>query len=110
LINELKRLGAHIVFADLSRIIVCTNKFNVEDGLSYMNYLLTNLQTRDLFNTIHIETNKIWTVLLWNDAVTKYFRLLTFLSLKFLIIKRLISEALKSILKMEIRLKFLINN
>jgi hypothetical protein len=64
----LKRLGAHIVFADLSRIIVCTNKFNIEDALSYMNYLLTNLQNRDLFNTIHIDTNKVWTVLLWNDS------------------------------------------
>jgi len=56
------------VFADLSRIIVCTNKFNIEDALSYMNYLLTNLQNRDLFNTIHIDTNKVWTVLLWNDS------------------------------------------
>lgn len=64
----MKRLGAHIVFADLSRIIVCTNKFNIEDALSYMNYLLTNLQNRDLFNTIHIDTNKVWTVLLWNDS------------------------------------------
>lgn len=64
----MKRLGAHIVFADLSRIIVCTNKFNIEDALSYMNYLLTNLQSRDLFNTIHIDTNKVWTVLLWNDS------------------------------------------
>ena len=64
----MKRLGAHIVFADLIRIIVCTNKFNIEDALSYMNYLLTNLQNRDLFNTIHIDTNKVWTVLLWNDS------------------------------------------
>lgn len=64
----MKRLGAHIVFADLSRIIVCTNKFNIEDALSYMNYLLTNLQNRDLFNTIHIDTNKVWTMLLWNDS------------------------------------------
>ena len=68
-------MGAHIVFANMSRIIVCTNKLNVEDGLAYMNYLLTNLQSRDLFNTIHIETNKIWTLLLWNDSVIKGFSL-----------------------------------
>ena len=70
----MKRLGAHIVFADLSRIIVCTNKFNIEDALSYMNYLLTNLQNRDLINTIHIDTYKVWTVLLWNDS-TNYGRI-----------------------------------
>ncbi len=69
LINELKRLGAHIVYADLSRIIICTNKFELEDALNYLKYLLSNVQGKDLFSTIHIETNKIWTVLMWLDSV-----------------------------------------
>jgi DNA polymerase epsilon subunit 1 len=68
LINELKRLGANIVYADLSRIIVCTNKFTVDDALAYMKYLLNNLQSKDLFSTIHIDTSKIWTILLWQDS------------------------------------------
>jgi DNA polymerase epsilon subunit 1 len=68
LINELRRLGAHIVYADLSRIIVCTNKLTVNDALPYMEYLLKNLQSKDLFNTIHIDTNKVWTLLMWNDS------------------------------------------
>ena len=59
LINELKRMGAHIVFADLTRVIVCTNKLTVEDALPYMEYLVKNLQGKDLFNTIHIDTNKV---------------------------------------------------
>jgi len=33
-----------------------------------MEYLLKNLQNKDLFNTVHIDTNKVWTVLLWNDS------------------------------------------
>lgn len=68
LINELKRMGAHIVFADLTRVIVCTNKLSVEDAVPYMEYLIKNLQSKDLFNTIHIDTNKIWTLLMWNDS------------------------------------------
>ena len=56
------------MYADLSRIIICTNKFNIEDALTYMNYLLSNLQSRDLFNTIHIDTSKVWSLLLWNDS------------------------------------------
>lgn len=68
LINELKRMGAHIVFADLTRVIVCTNKLSVEDAVPYMEYLIKNLQSKDLFNTIHIDTNKVWTLLMWNDS------------------------------------------
>jgi hypothetical protein len=62
-------LGAHIVYADLSRIIVCTNKLNAEDAVTYLKYLLSNIQSKELFSTIHIDTNKIWTQLLWQDSV-----------------------------------------
>jgi DNA polymerase epsilon subunit 1 len=80
LINELKRLGAHIVYADLSRVIVSTNKLSIEDSLAHIKYLLGNLQNKDLFNTIHIETNKIWTVLMWQDSVSFIFCLEHYLS------------------------------
>ena len=68
LINELKRLGAHVVYADLTRIILCTNKFELDDALNYLKYLLSNTQSKDLFSTIHIQTSKIWNVLLWLDS------------------------------------------
>ena len=68
LINEMKRLGAHIVYADLSRIVICTNKFTLEDALNYMKYLLSNVQSKDLFSTIHIDATKVWTLLLWQDS------------------------------------------
>lgn len=61
-------MGAHIIYGDLSRIIVCTNKFTVEDGVGYIKYLLDTLQSKDLFSTINIQVNKIWTLLLWQDS------------------------------------------
>ena len=73
-------MGAHIVYADLSRVIVCTNKFNAEDAVSYMKYLLTNLQNKELFSTIHIETSKVWNLLLWQDSVLTMLFLLVVLS------------------------------
>jgi DNA polymerase epsilon subunit 1 len=78
LVNELKRLGAHVVYADLSRIIVCTNKFELEDALNYLKYLLSNTQSKDLFSTIHIEPSKIWNVLLWQDSVRFILNILFF--------------------------------
>ncbi len=68
MINEFKRLGANVLYADLSRIIVCTKKLSTEDSLTYMKYLVTNLQSKDIFGTIHIELNKIWKILLWLDS------------------------------------------
>lgn len=69
MINEIKRLGANVIYADLSRIIICTKKHLVEDSLSYMKYLVNNLQSKDVFSTVHIELNKIWKILLWLDSV-----------------------------------------
>ena len=43
MINELKRLGANVIYADLSRLIICTKKLSTEESLNYMKYLVTNL-------------------------------------------------------------------
>ena len=69
MINEFKRLGANVIYADLSRLIVCTKKLSTEESLNYMKYLVTNLQNKEVFGTIHIELNKIWKILLWLDLV-----------------------------------------
>ena len=68
LINEFKRLGANVIYADLSRIIVCTKKLVTDEALSYMKYLINNLQNKDVFSTVHVELNKLWKILLWNDS------------------------------------------
>jgi hypothetical protein len=51
---------------------VCTNKLNAEDAVTYLKYLLSNIQSKELFSTIHIDTNKIWTQLLWQDSVNTF--------------------------------------
>ena len=72
MINELKRLGANVIYADLSRLIICTKKLTTEESLTYMKYLVTNLQSKDVFGTIHIELNKLWKILLWLDLVNLF--------------------------------------
>ena len=57
-----------MVYADLNRLIICSNKFNLEDSVVYMKYLMSNLQNKELFSTVHIEMNKVWSILLWQDA------------------------------------------
>jgi hypothetical protein len=33
-----------------------------------MRYLTNNLQNKEIFGTVHIELNKLWKVLMWNDS------------------------------------------
>lgn len=46
LLAELRKLGATIVFADFSRIIIATGKFQVPAAQGYCEYLLKTIKTR----------------------------------------------------------------
>lgn len=55
LVSELRNLGATIVFASLSRIILATPKTETLDGLRYAGFLETTLRTKPLFRHIHFQ-------------------------------------------------------
>ena len=46
LLAELRKLGATVIFADFSRIIIATGKTNVQAAEGYCEYLVKTLQTR----------------------------------------------------------------
>lgn len=55
LVNELKGLGATVVFASLSRIILATPKTKTLDGLRYAGFLEKTVKEKPLFRHIHFE-------------------------------------------------------
>eukprot|EP01018_Ginkgo_biloba_P017404 Gb_06608 [translate_table: standard] len=67
LLAELRKLGATIVYADFSRIIVDTGKVNVIAAQGYCEYLVKTLQNRDLFEWIELEPQRFWHSLLFMD-------------------------------------------
>ncbi|KAI5066379.1 hypothetical protein GOP47_0019003 [Adiantum capillus-veneris] len=67
LLAELRKLGATIVFADFSRIIIATGKTNVQGAQGYCEYLVKTLQTRDLFEWIELDPQRYWHSLLFMD-------------------------------------------
>ena len=69
LIGEFKRLGSTIVYADFSKIVVCTKKKSVEDASAYIEFILTTIRSRDLFHSIQIEPTTCWSYLFWMDQV-----------------------------------------
>ncbi|CAH3120153.1 unnamed protein product [Pocillopora meandrina] len=67
LIAEFKRLGSTIVFANLSRIIICTKKRSVADAKAYVDFILNSIRRKDLFHSIEIKPESCWEYLMWMD-------------------------------------------
>ncbi|XP_077235840.1 DNA polymerase epsilon catalytic subunit A-like [Tasmannia lanceolata] len=67
LLAEFRKLGAAIVFADFSKIIIDTGKCDLFAAQAYCECLLKTLQTRDLFEWIELEPLHFWHSLLFMD-------------------------------------------
>ncbi|KAG8371187.1 hypothetical protein BUALT_Bualt13G0060900 [Buddleja alternifolia] len=67
LMAELRKLGATIVFASFSRVIIDTGKSDLSAAKAYCESVLKTLQTRDLFEWIELEPFQFWHSLLFMD-------------------------------------------
>lgn len=67
LIGEFRRLGSTIVYADFSKIVVCTKKKSMSDASAYINFILNSISSRELFHSLSLESNRCWEFLWWMD-------------------------------------------
>lgn len=67
LLAEFRKLGATIIFANFSKIILDTGKADLSAARAYCDSLLKALQTRELFEWIEIEPLHFWHSLLFMD-------------------------------------------
>jgi len=70
LIAEFKRLGSNIVYANFSRMILCTKKRRVDDALAYVEFITNSIRSRELYRLIDISYTKYWQTLIWMDPVS----------------------------------------
>ena len=63
------RLGAAIVYADFTKIIIATKKNRVEDAIGYVEYITANIKNREIFHTMDMKMARCWEYLMWLDAV-----------------------------------------
>ncbi|OWZ18951.1 DNA polymerase epsilon catalytic subunit [Phytophthora megakarya] len=68
LLAEFRRLGSQIVYADFSKIIVCTKKTNVRDAQTYLNFILQTVLSNELFQVLNFTPKKYFSNLLFLDA------------------------------------------
>ncbi|KAK6936184.1 DNA polymerase epsilon, catalytic subunit A, C-terminal [Dillenia turbinata] len=67
LLAEFRKLGAKIVFANFTKIIIDTGKLDIYAAKAYCDSILKTLQTRDLFEWIELEPVYFWHSLLFMD-------------------------------------------
>ncbi|GAB2214864.1 hypothetical protein Drorol1_Dr00019229 [Drosera rotundifolia] len=67
LLAEFRKLGATIVFANFSKVIIDTGKSDLSAAEAYCDSLLKAIQSRDLFEWIEIEPLNFWHCLLFMD-------------------------------------------
>ncbi|PHT69169.1 DNA polymerase epsilon catalytic subunit B [Capsicum annuum] len=67
LVAELRKLGAGIVFASFSKIIIDTGKSDISAAKAYCDNVIKNVQTRELFEWIELEPLQFWHSLLFMD-------------------------------------------
>jgi hypothetical protein len=70
LISELQRLGATMVFADFTKIILSTKKKDADDAHSYTQYIISSIANKELFHSIHFEIRHCWEYIIWLDLVS----------------------------------------
>lgn len=70
LVSELQRMGSTIVFADFTKIILCTKKKEADDAYSYAQFIIQSIINKELFHSIHFEFRTCWEYLIWLDSVS----------------------------------------
>ncbi|CAH0514586.1 unnamed protein product [Peronospora belbahrii] len=68
LLAELRRLGSQIVYADFSKIIVCTKKKLVRDAQTYLDFVLQTVRSNELFQVLNFTPKKYYSNLFFLDA------------------------------------------
>ncbi|PIO77712.1 hypothetical protein TELCIR_00122 [Teladorsagia circumcincta] len=65
---ECERLGAKIIHATPTRLVLDTGKCELEQGTAFTDLLLQSLGQNPLFAALHMRPTQTWSTLLWYDG------------------------------------------
>ena len=67
LLQRLKSLGAKIIYANLTKIIISTDKINYDEAEAYIHFILKTVISYPLFSYLNLNPTKYWRLLLFKD-------------------------------------------
>lgn len=65
LVGEIQKLGAQIIYADFSRIIIHTSKNDLKSATEYVTYLVNAIRSKDTFFYINLTPSKFYEQMIW---------------------------------------------
>jgi DNA polymerase epsilon subunit 1 len=68
LISEFKKLGVQVIYADFERIIVHTNKYDMESAKEYIEFITNAVINNDVFASLTISSKLYYEQLIWMGA------------------------------------------
>ncbi|KAF1314601.1 DNA polymerase epsilon catalytic subunit, partial [Globisporangium splendens] len=68
LLAEFRRLGSQIVFADFSKIILCTKKQDMKNAQTYLQFILQTVLSNELFQVLSFTPKKYFSNLFFLDS------------------------------------------
>ena len=69
LIGEFRRLGANIVYADFSKVIIATTKNDLKAAVEYSEFVLKTVKMKDEFGKLMVNVSKFYSDLVFLDEV-----------------------------------------
>ncbi|XP_075749504.1 DNA polymerase epsilon catalytic subunit 1 [Rhipicephalus microplus] len=67
LVMEFERLGMVVVYGSTSRLVLCTKRHRLPDGLDHADYVINGIRGRELFHSLDLSVRASWQLLLWLD-------------------------------------------
>lgn len=67
LVSEFKRMGAQVIFASRTKMLIQTSKVSVENSFAYGQYILKAARSKPLFHFLDLKIVKYWDILIWMD-------------------------------------------
>ncbi|CAN7982572.1 unnamed protein product [Ixodes hexagonus] len=67
LVGEFERLGTVVVYGSTGRLVVCTKRRRLQDGLAHVEYVINGVRGKDLFHSLDLTPRTAWHFLLWMD-------------------------------------------
>ncbi|RIB08013.1 hypothetical protein C2G38_2112181 [Gigaspora rosea] len=68
LIAEFKNSGVEIVHSNLHKMIIATNKNELEVAIQYLDFILKYVKQKPIFQTLNIICTKTWSNMIWLDS------------------------------------------
>jgi DNA polymerase epsilon subunit 1 len=60
LIAQLRKLGVRIIHASFSRILVHTNKYDMDSAKEYIDFIISTISSNELFSLMEVRLNTHW--------------------------------------------------